>query len=102
MDCIADPANFRIKIDVAEQFQSARGQIAAGRIENGVVIRERHVLEPRRRDVLIECGPTAGKPDSASEIKVIAVSQIGERQGWIRKSSASSTNRPAKSFAAFL
>ena len=48
-----------IESDVTEQLQRARGQIAAGRIENRVVIGERHVFQPRRRHILIERGPAA-------------------------------------------
>src|SRR2546430_3991948 len=48
MDRIADATRFRVETDVAEQFQRARGQIAASRIENRVVIRERHVFEDRK------------------------------------------------------
>src|SRR2546430_7295384 len=48
MNRVADAADFRIETDVAEQFERACGEIAARRIENRVVIRERHVFEPRR------------------------------------------------------
>src|SRR5204863_3995019 len=59
LDRVTNAADFRIEIDVAEQLQGARGQIAAGRIKNRVMVRERHVLEPWRGDVLVECRPTA-------------------------------------------
>src|SRR5213596_4220737 len=59
MDRISDATRFWIESDVAEQFECARGQIAASWIENRVVVRERHVFEPRRGNVFVESGPAA-------------------------------------------
>src|SRR5204863_8231027 len=59
MDRISDATRFWIESDVAEQFERARGQIAASWIENRVVVRERHVFEPRGRDIFIKRRPPA-------------------------------------------
>ena len=55
----ADAQIFAIKINVAKELQRSRGQIAAGRIEDRVMIGKRHVLEPAVDDVLVERGPAA-------------------------------------------
>src|SRR5205823_13956434 len=59
MDRISDATRFWIESDIAEQFERARGQIAASWIENRVVVRERHVFEPRGRDIFIKRRPPA-------------------------------------------
>ena len=48
-----------VEPDIAEELECARGQIAASRIENGVVIGERHVFQPWCGDVFVKRGPTA-------------------------------------------
>ena len=58
-DRVADRTLFRVEVNVTEKLESARGEIAAGRIKDGVVIGERHVLEPAIHYILIECGPAA-------------------------------------------
>src|SRR5437763_185077 len=50
---LAHQALLRVKLDVAEKPQGARRQIAASRIEDGVVIGEGHVFQPVLRDFLI-------------------------------------------------
>ena len=64
MHGFADRGLLRVEVDVAEEFQGARGQVAAGRIENGVMIREGHVLQPMLRHFLIE-----GRPASVAALK---------------------------------
>src|SRR5207248_10110801 len=58
-DRLADRALFRVEIDVAKQLERACRQVAAGRVENGVVIGERHVFKPMLRDILVERRPAA-------------------------------------------
>ena len=48
-----------VEVDVTEKLERARRQIAAGRIENRVVIGKGHVFEPTVDHVLVEGGPAA-------------------------------------------
>src|SRR5207302_10961662 len=56
---IPDATRLRIETDVAEQLQCAGGQIAASWIENRVVIRERHIFQPRGGNIFIKRRPAA-------------------------------------------
>src|SRR6516164_7471609 len=49
----------RVEPDIAEKLKRTRGQIAAGRVEDRIVIGKRHVFEPWRRHVFVKSGPAA-------------------------------------------
>src|SRR5204862_6466916 len=48
-----------IEVEVTQKFERARSQIAAGRIQNRVVIGEGHIFQPAVDHVLVERGPSA-------------------------------------------
>ena len=58
-DCVADTPGAGIKTNVPQQLERARSQVAAGWIENCIVIGERHVFEPRCRHVFVKRSPAA-------------------------------------------
>src|SRR6266480_7427235 len=59
LDCVTDILGTGITTNVTQQLERARGQVAAGWIENCVVIGKRHVFEPRCRHIFVECRPAA-------------------------------------------
>src|SRR5262249_5461457 len=58
-DRIVNACRVAIEPDVSEQLERSRSHVTAGGIENRIVIRKRHIFQPRSRHVLVEGRPAA-------------------------------------------